>query len=470
MVHIPAADTHIGEIVGQVLRHAFGQRGHQRALPGFDLSVDGFDQIVDLAIYRADEDLRIQKARRPDDLLRDLAGAELLVFSRCGGDVDPLVNPFFKFIKFQRTVVKSGRKPEAKVHQACLAGPVPVVHGVYLRQGDVAFVHKQNKVLREVVQQRHRRAAGGTVRDYAGVVLNAGAVPDLLHHFNVVLGSLPDALGLDQFSVFGEMLHLLIAFLPDPLDGGCHLFLCGDVMACRIDHRVGKRAETRTRERLDQGDPVDLIPEEFNPDGFVIPVRWEDLQGISANPEVIALKRHVVTLIARLHQLLKDVIDRPCLAWAEGNGHFGKVIRFPEAIDAGDGGHHNHVPPLQEGEGSGKAEPVDLIVDRTVLLDKRVGMRDVGLRLIIIIIGDKVFHRIFGEELLELAAELRSQCFVVGEHQRRAVEGGNDVGHRERLARAGDASQHLFVQAVFKPGDKRPDRLGLISHRLIIRM
>ena len=97
-------------------------------------------------------------------------------------------------------------------------------------------------------------------------------------------------------------------------------------------------------------------------------------------------------------------------------------------------------------------------------------MRDVGLRLIIIIIGDEVFHRILREELLELAAELRGQRFVVGEHQRRAVEGGNDVGHRERLARAGDTSQHLFVQAVFKPGDKRPDRLGLISHRLIIRM
>ncbi len=145
MVHIPAADADIGEIVGQVLRHAFGQRGHQSALPGFDLSVDGFDQVVDLTVYRADEDFRIQKSRRPDDLLRDLAGSKLLVFSRCGGDVDPLVNSFFKFIELQRTVVKSGRKPETEVYQACLAGPVPIVHCVYLRQGDVGGFRPQTE-------------------------------------------------------------------------------------------------------------------------------------------------------------------------------------------------------------------------------------------------------------------------------------------------------------------------------------
>ena len=97
-------------------------------------------------------------------------------------------------------------------------------------------------------------------------------------------------------------------------------------------------------------------------------------------------------------------------------------------------------------------------------------MGNIGLRLIIIIIGDKVFHRILREELLEFAAELCRKCFIVGKHQRRAVERSDDIGHRERLPRAGNPPKHLFVQAVFHPGDKRSDRLRLVTHRLIIRM
>ena len=85
------------------------------------------------------------------------------------------------------------------------------------------------------------------------------------------------------------------------------------------------------------------------------------------------------------------------------------------------------------------AQPVDVVVPRAVLLDVEVGLRDVGLGLVVVVVGDEVLDRVIGEELLELVVELRGQGLVVRENKRRAIGLLDDLGHGEGLARAGDA-------------------------------
>ena len=60
-------------------------------------------------------------------------------------------------------------------------------------------------------------------------------------------------------------------------------------------------------------------------------------------------------------------------------------------------------------------EPVDLVVDRRVLLYIRVGRRDIGLGLVVVVIGDEVLDPVLGEELAELARQLGGQALVRGE-------------------------------------------------------
>ena len=103
-----------------------------------------------------------------------------------------------ELVKFQRPVVKGAGQPEAVVHQGGLPGPVPVVHGPHLGQGGVALVDEEYEVLGEVVQQGVGGRSGGPALDNPGVVLNARAVPQFLHHLDVVHGALFDALGLHQ--------------------------------------------------------------------------------------------------------------------------------------------------------------------------------------------------------------------------------------------------------------------------------
>ena len=43
---------------------------------------------------------------------------------------------------------------------------------------------------------------------------------------------------------------------------------------------------------------------------------------------------------------------------------------------------------------------IDLVVDGGILLDICVRGRDVSLRLVVVIVADKVFHRIIGKKFL----------------------------------------------------------------------
>ena len=113
------------------------------------------------------------------------------------------------------------------------------------------------------------------------------------------------------------------------------------------------------------------------------------------------------------------------------------------------------------------AEPFDLLVDAGVLFDKGVRVGDIGLGLVVVVVGDKVFHRVVGEELLELRAKLGGQGFVVGQHQGGALDPFNDLGHGEGLTTAGDALEGLLVQTQFNPPGNGVNGLRLIAGRFI---
>ena len=89
-----------------------------------------------------------------------------------------------------------------------------------------------------------------------------------------------------------------------------------------------------------------------------------------------------------------------------------------------------------------------LIVD--FLLDVGVRLRDVGLGLVVVVVGDEVLDGVLGEEGLELLVELGGQGLVVGEDQGGAVHLREHRGDGEGLAAAGDPEQHLVLVAALE--------------------
>ena len=108
---------------------------------------------------------------------------------------------------------------------------------------------------------------------------------------------------------------------------------------------------------------------------------------------------------------------------------------------------------------------VDGFVDARILRDVRVRRRHIGLGLVVVVVRHEVLDGVVGEELLELAVELRRQRLVVRDDERRQSEPRGDVRHGERLARSGDAEERLTLHATTKTGDQFLDGARLITTR-----
>ena len=336
VMHIAAANADVFQILCQILCHFLGQRGDKRALTFLNLFVDFADQIVDLSLNRPDQNLRIQQTGRANDLFHDLSGPFPFIFPWCGRNINPLMDPIRKLVKLQRPVIKSGGKAEAVFHQRLFPGPVAAIHGADLRQRHMALIHKEQKILREIIQQGHRRASRRAVGDHPGVVFNSRTIAQLLHHFNVIVRALANALSLEQFIVFFKITHTLIAFDPNAFDRRGHFFSRRHIMAGRIDRRMIQDPRRLPCDHVDLADSIHFIPKELDPDGAIIGIGRENLQRVAANPKLVALKSDVVALIANVDQLMQQLVKISCLTRAERNHHIGIVDRIAQAVNAGD--------------------------------------------------------------------------------------------------------------------------------------
>ena len=76
----------------------------------------------------------------------------------------------------------------------------------------------------------------------------------------------------------------------------------------------------------------------------------------------------------------------------------------------------------------------ELLIDLGGLSDEDIPDRKVGLKLVVVVIGDEVLNGILREELAQLVAVLCRQGFVVGNNQGLTSGLGDNVVHHESLA------------------------------------
>ena len=310
-------------------------------------------------------------------------------------------------------------------------------------------------VLRQVVEQRRRRLAGLPPREVARVVLDAVAVADLAQHLQVEQRALVEPLRLEQLALLLQLRLADDQLRLDRLDRVVEAWPRRHVVAGRIDGDLGQPADRLARQRVEGGELLDLVAEQLDAHAGLL-VRGHDLDHVAAHPEGAALELVVVAVVARVHQLGQDLAPVQRVALAQEQQHPVVRLRRAQAVDARHRGHDDHVAPLEEAAGGGQPHPVDLVVDRRFLLDVGVGLRDVRLRLVVVVIGDEVLDRVVREEGLELLVELGGQGLVVGEHQRGPVHARDGRGHAEGLAAAGHAQQHLVLVPALQPGRAAP--------------
>ena len=157
-MQVTHTNTGLGEVVGKVLRHLLRQRCHQYAFIAFSPDADLFHQIINLALGRFDDNLRIHQARRANNLLNELTARRThFISARSRGHVDALAFAGIKLVPSKRPVIKCRRQPEAMLDQIPFTRGITLKHGADLRNCLVRLVNDGEKVLGEIINQRCRR-------------------------------------------------------------------------------------------------------------------------------------------------------------------------------------------------------------------------------------------------------------------------------------------------------------------------
>ncbi len=178
-------------------------------------------------------------------------------------------------------------------------------------------------------------------------------------------------------------------------------------------------------------------------------LRWEDVDHVALDPEHAALEFQFIAGVLHLREAAQDGALFQALALAKMQDHAVVIHRVANAVDGGHGGDDHAVFPFQQCLGGGQAHLFDVLVDAGVFLDEQVARGHVGLGLVVVVVGDEVFHGIVREKFAELGIQLRGQGLVRRHHEGRPAQSGDDVGHGVGLARAGHAQQGLETHAGF---------------------
>ena len=296
----------------------------------------------------------------------------------------------------------------------------------------------------------------------ARVVLDAGAHTDLAQHLEVVGGAHPQPLRLEQLALLLEPGETLRQLHLDAVDGALHVLVGRDVVRGGEQHQPLELLDDLAGERVDRRDALHLVAEERDPDATLL-VGGEHLDGVAPHPELVPGEVEVVALVLQLDEPGEDRALLALLPHVEDQALAGVLLGTAEAVDRRHRRHDDHVAPGHQRAGGRVAQPVDLVVDRGVLLDVGVGRRQVGLGLVVVVVRDEVLDPVLREQLPELARQLGGEGLVGGQDQRRPLHLLDDRGSGEALAGTGDAQQRLEPVAPFDALGERGDRLGLIA-------
>ncbi len=197
-----------------------------------------------------------------------------------------------------------------------------MVHAAKLRDRLVRFVDHEQVVRGNVIEQRGRRFAGQAAGHVARIVLDAVAIADGAHHFDIEEGALHDALRLDDLSLAPQLLLPPIELLVDGLNRALALLGGEDVVRFGIDGYARDFAFARADfagERIDLADGLDLAAPKLDAHGEVVVGRI-DLDRIAAHAEGAAAKVFGAVVLD-FDELAQDGLARDRLAFLEHEQH-----------------------------------------------------------------------------------------------------------------------------------------------------
>ena len=185
------------------------------------------------------------------------------------------------------------------------------VHAADLGNRDVALVDDAEEVGGKEVVQAVGPLARWPTGQVAAVILDAGAVTDLGHHLDIVVGAGKDALRFKQGPSAHQLRVADIQLGANALNRAIEGRLVNHEVLGGIDLQPLVAAEDFACQGRDGGDLFDLVAEERNADRGVF-IGWPQLDHITAHPIFAAAEVEIAALVLDVHQLAEEgvALDR----------------------------------------------------------------------------------------------------------------------------------------------------------------
>ena len=195
-----------------------------------------------------------------------------------------------------------------------------------------------------------------------------------------------------------------------------------------------------------------------------IGISKENIYCIALNPEISAIQFYLVAGIKCINQTTKESIPDQFLS-PPYLYHIGiEVLGITNTIQTRHRGNHQHIPSARKQGGSSRQSQLfNLLVDRQIFFDIGIANRQIGLRLVVVVIRNKILYGIFRKERFELAVQLGGECFIVTQHQGWPVYLIHYVGNTESFTRSCNTKQSLKQDTRVQSINKLTDCLGLIA-------
>ena len=461
-------DAAFQQIVSQILGHLLGQCGDQRTLVPVYARLDLPKQVVNLTLDRSHIDFRIQQAGRTDDLLDHAIRKSQLIVTWRGGEVYGLAHALQEFRPFQRTIIHCGGQSEAVLDQRALTGGVTLIHGADLRHGDMRFVNDQQEVIREKVKQCVRRSTGGTTVEMTRIVLDAGTDTHLGEHFQIIGGTHVEALGFQLLALLAQLGQTLVKFLANGFQGPFHAFGTGHIMRGRENVNLVFLIDFVSGQRMERGNAVDLVTKEFDTHRQFL-VDRDDFDGVAPHAERTAGEGDVVAFVLHGNKLTQQVITVDLLTHLEEEHTAGIFFRRAQAVDAGYRGHHHAITPGQQVCGGLMTKPFHIVIDIGVFLYIGIRLRDIGFRLVVVVVAHEVADGVVRHKFAEFGAQLRGQRLVGLNDEGRALQFLYQPGGGGGFTSTGGTHQNHVIFTVFDAFRQLGDSLWLVARWLIGR-
>ena len=241
-------------------------------------------------------------------------------------------------------------------------------------------------------------------------------------------------------------------------------------MGCRENTDMCKLALDFPGKHINFRNPVDLIPEKFHPHSRIRTVGRKNLQSVPADTEGASVKIHLIAGVLNVDQFSDDLIPVLGHARTKRDHHVLEFLWRTQSVNTGYGGDDDNVLALRHGSSGREPELVDLVIDGRVLGNVGVRGWHICFRLVIIVIGDEILHRILREKLLKFPIKLRRQRLIVRQDQSRLIQLSNNIRHGKRLTRPRHPQQSLELISLLKSLHQFRNRLRLIPSWLVFRM